>query len=532
LRPDARSFRQISTRLDRGSPASGLRGRHNDPAGPLAPAAPRRVAGDSSFVQIRKSAPAWLAAPVSVILLLGVLVPALGPLGAAPPIHPAGSRAADAPPTPLFYSSAPDYPDAGLQGIVDSFVADAPGDWAVAIKKLDTGQYAEFNSHTQAETASLYKVFVLYEVMRQHALGKIDLDGTATITSENAAYDESIGELNWEIGARVKISTLIDRMITVSDNTAAITLAGLAGVDNINASLQRLGLRDSALNFSGNGDNMTTAADMSRLMEWIATSQVLDRDSCRYILDVMLKQELNDLLPQGLPLEVQMAHKTGSLFQLRHDAGIVYGPSGPYVITVLSWNQTDSVATYTVIPKMSAAVYKYFNSRDFQPARYFPETRQVVGPAFLLYYNSHGGPATFGLPIAPETPQGDRVVQYFERARLERPAAGGPVALGLIGRELTAAQGRAFPPTAQANPNDANTQWFAATQQAIGQPFLGYWRQHGGEEIFGLPISPVVVEDHNGQQLRVQYFERARFELHGDTVSLGLVGSEVYALRK
>ena len=485
-------------------------------------------------MRIRKSAPAWLAAPVSVVLLLGVMLPALGPgkspAPAQPAPAPAGSPAFDAPATPLLYSSAPDYPDAGLQAIVDSFVADAPGDWAVTIKKLDTGQYAEFNSHTQAVTASLFKVFVLYEVMRQRALGKFSLDSTEQITDDDAAYDVSIGELNWNIGDQVKVSTLIDRMVTVSDNTAAVVLTNLVGVDNINASLRRLGLTGSLLDFSS--DNLTTAADMSRLMELIATDQVLDRDSCRYILDVMLKQELNDLLPQGLPVEVQMAHKTGSLFELRHDAGIVYGPSGPYVITVLSWNQSDSVATYTVIPKLSAAVYQYFNGRDFQPARYFPETRQVVGPAFLLYYNSHGGQATFGLPIAPETAQGDRVVQYFERARLERPAAGGPVALGLIGRELTDAQSRKFPPAAPSDPNDAKTQWFAATQQAVGQPFLTYWRQHGGQEIFGLPISPVVIEDHNGQQLSVQYFERARFELHGTTVSLGLVGSELYAQQK
>jgi beta-lactamase class A len=462
--------------------------------------------------------------------MLPALGPGKSPAPAQPAPAPAGSPAFDAPATPLLYSSAPDYPDAGLQAIVDSFVADAPGDWAVTIKKLDTGQYAEFNSHTQAVTASLYKVFVLYEVMRQRALGKFSLDSTEEITDDDAAYDVSIGELKWNIGDQVKVSSLIDRMVTVSDNTAAVVLTNLVGVDNINASLRRLGLTGSLLDFSS--DNLTTAADMSRLMELIATDQVLDRDSCRYILDVMLKQELNDLLPQGLPVEVQMAHKTGSLFELRHDAGIVYGPSGPYLIRVLSWNNSDSVATYTVIPKLSEAVYQYFNGRDFQPARYFPETRQVVGPAFLLYYNSHGGQATFGLPIAPETAQGDRVVQYFERARLERPAAGGPVALGLIGREPTDAQSRKFPPAAPSDPNDANTQWFAATQQAVGQPFLTYWRQHGGQEIFGLPISPVVVEDHNGQQLRVQYFERSRFELHGNTVSLGLVGSELYAQQK
>ncbi len=204
-------------------------------------------------------------------------------------------------------------------------------------------------------------------------------------------------------------------------------------------------------------------------------------------------------------------------------------PPGPYVITVLSWNLPDSNAPYTLMPQLSHDVYSYFTNHTFAPSRYFPETQQVVGPAFLLYYNTHGGPPIFGLPITREEHVGDHIVQYFERARLERPAAGGAITLGLVGSELIAREGRHFDPTSPADPNDPNTLWFAATQQAIGQPFLDYWRAHGGLAIFGMPISNIEIERHDGLTLRVQYFERARFELHGDTIQLGLIGSELLA---
>jgi beta-lactamase class A len=431
---------------------------------------------------------------------------------------------------PLLYSSAPDYPDAGLQDILDSYLDDAPGSWAASVKKLDTGQYAAVNGHAQAVSASLYKLWVLYEVLRQNEDGDLSLDDTEPITAANAAYDQSLGELNWTIGDQPRVSLLLDRMITVSDNTAALTLANLVGPDNVNASLRRLGLNESELNFNG-GDNLTTASDYTHLLEMIATGRALDRDASRYMVNLMLAQQLNDLLPVGLPNDTPIAHKTGTLDLLMHDAGIVYSPSGPYVITVLSWNLPTYATAYDLMPRLSQAVYQYFTSRDFKPARYFPETKQVVGPAFLLYYNSNGGQNAFGLPIGPETTQDGKIVQLFERARMERAPGGGPVGLGNVGLDLTQAQGRQFEPTAPADPKDPNTLWFAQTRQAIGQPFLSYWRAHGGQPIFGLPISNIVVEQRGSEKLRVQYFEKARFELHGDSVQLGRIGSELAALQ-
>ena len=436
--------------------------------------------------------------------------------------------------TPLLYSSGPDYLDTGLQAVLDSYVDDALGDWAVSVKKLDTGQYAAVNANTEAVSASLYKLFVFYEVMRQKSRGQLSLDQAVTISYDNASYDISIGEFHWQVGQQTTISTLLNRMITISDNTAAITLARMVGTETVNSDLQQLGLTHSGLFFGAGQDNVTDAADYNRLLELIASGQVLDRESCRYMIDLLLDQELNTQLPMGLPTEIPMAHKTGTLSDppLQHDAGIVYGASGPYVITVLSWNQPEYYYSTDVMRKLSKAVYAYFNNRSVAPARYFPETGQVVGPQFLLYYNSQGGRPIFGLPIGPEQASGGKIVQLFERARLERPAAGGPVSVGNIGRELLDAQHRQFAPTPRSNPSDANTLWFAATEQAIGQPFLAYWRNHGADELFGPPLSNIVIESRPEGPTRVQYFERARFELHDNTVWLGLIGQDLAALQQ
>ena len=51
--------------------------------------------------------------------------------------------------------------------------------------------------------------------------------------------------------------------------------------------------------------------------------------------------------------------------------------------------------------------------------RYFPETGHSVSYAFLRHFNARGGIDSFGYPISEEGQEGERPVQYFQRARLE-----------------------------------------------------------------------------------------------------------------
>jgi hypothetical protein len=157
-----------------------------------------------------------------------------------------------------------------------------------------------------------------------------------------------------------------------------------------------------------------------------------------------------------------------------------------------------------------------------------------VDPFFQDYYQRNDGLRVFGLPIGPLQIVNNRRVQMFERARLEEwpenPDPRYQIQPGLIGREYT--QGRTFPTQAFFT-SRPGLWYFPETSHGVGGLFLEYWLAHGGLDIFGYPISdelPEVLED--GRLHTVQYFERARMELHpdrpaGQQVMLGLLGSAI-----
>lgn len=156
--------------------------------------------------------------------------------------------------------------------------------------------------------------------------------------------------------------------------------------------------------------------------------------------------------------------------------------------------------------------------------RLFPETGKTVGGAFLAYWNAHGGVAQQGYPISGEmqevsdTDGKSYTVQYFERAAFElHPALQPPnnVLLSLLGaflyrQKYPAGAGGQTPNTA------AGSVLFPQTGKRVGGRFLDYWQQHGGLAQQGYPISDEFSErsDLDGNLYRVQYFERAVFEMH------------------
>jgi hypothetical protein len=164
---------------------------------------------------------------------------------------------------------------------------------------------------------------------------------------------------------------------------------------------------------------------------------------------------------------------------------------------------------------------------------YFAPTGQWVGEKFLEYWQSHGGLPIFGYPLTPAFYEGGYTVQYFERSRFElHPEyAGSPyeVSLGQLGRERLKKEARAVPrPTADnSGPGDLV---FPETGYKTSGAFLDYWRQYGGLAQFGFPITPELKDEGDGRT--VQYFERARFEMHPEyagtpyEVLLTLLGRE------
>lgn len=186
--------------------------------------------------------------------------------------------------------------------------------------------------------------------------------------------------------------------------------------------------------------------------------------------------------------------------------------------------------------------------------RCFPETGNCIAGKIRTYWEQNGGLPVFGLPITPqqtETIENKSLeVQWFERNRLElHPENAAPydVLLGRLGADRLAQQGRdpfTFP---NSQPQDG-CRFFQETGHRACGDILATWRASGLEldgkkgkteaenlALFGLPLNDEMTETlSDGKQYTVQYFERARFELHPENqppynVLLGLLGNEIRA---
>ena len=156
--------------------------------------------------------------------------------------------------------------------------------------------------------------------------------------------------------------------------------------------------------------------------------------------------------------------------------------------------------------------------------RYFPETGKTVASRFLEYWNANGGLAQQGFPISEELQERSAIdgkvytVQYFERAVFELHPENQPpyeLLLSLLGVEAYYDKYPNGAPVQAAN-NAEGSVLFSETGRRLGGRFLQYWQSNGALAQQGYPISDEFeeVSPLDGRKYRVQYFERAVFELH------------------
>ncbi|HEX5940420.1 MAG TPA: serine hydrolase, partial [Dehalococcoidia bacterium] len=219
-------------------------------------------------------------------------------------------------------------------------------------KHLVDGRGAVINAGQSYNTASLFKIFVMYEVFHQRELGNLSFDEQLEVTQE--WIDLSLGESVYTTpGQLVSIAGALEAMITVSDNVTANMLADRAGWENMRASVASLGLSSTQLQ----DGNRSTAADVARFFEVLYSGDGFSSDAANEMLNLLSLQQIRDRIPKYLPGGTQVANKTGNWSDATHDAGIVFGPSGAYVIVVM----TGRGDGHETVAEISRLVYQYFN---------------------------------------------------------------------------------------------------------------------------------------------------------------------------
>jgi hypothetical protein len=118
--------------------------------------------------------------------------------------------------------------------------------------------------------------------------------------------------------------------------------------------MQSLGLDQSALSDDA---AFTSPGDVARVLQAIARREAISTSASQRMFDLLAGQQHNDRLPVPLPLTVRIAHKTGELPKLRHDAGIVLAPGGAYVVVAMVDDAPSEAEARAAIVDISQAVY-------------------------------------------------------------------------------------------------------------------------------------------------------------------------------
>jgi beta-lactamase class A len=172
------------------------------------------------------------------------------------------------------------------------------------------------------------------------------------------------------IGRTLQIAPLVRHMIASSSNLATNLLLDLVGLDEARAALETRGVAGIVLRrgvederaFQAGLSNEVTANGLVTLLRVVHDGTGYTPASARAMIDALLEQRFAGAIGPGLPETVRavarVAHKTGDISTVSHDAGVVFLPGrAPYVIALLAEHGADADARVAAITAASRAVY-------------------------------------------------------------------------------------------------------------------------------------------------------------------------------
>jgi len=249
-------------------------------------------------------------------------------------------------------------------------------DLGIAFYDYETTLQWAYNADRYFHAASTMKLAVLLGVFRQIARGELTLDAPVHVRNRftsivnqqpfmlDLARDADPGVYS-NLGKTMPVRELAYQMITTSSNLATNLLIEVVGVAAIEAALEEMeiggikvlrGVEDQVA-FDAGLNNEVTANGLLKLLRIIAEERAYSKSACREMLNIMLDQQYRSGIPAGLPKAARVAHKTGNISTVHHDAGIVYMEDRkPYVLVILTEFHAETGRT-TAVAEMSKDIF-------------------------------------------------------------------------------------------------------------------------------------------------------------------------------
>lgn len=266
-----------------------------------------------------------------------------------------------------------------LESQVKTAFATEEGTFALAFKDLSTGEELLINAQDSFHAASTMKTPVMIEVYKQALEGKFSLTDSILVKNDfqsivdTSRYslteeDDSEKELYKKLGTKQSIADLTYDMIIMSSNLATNLVIELVNAEKVTQTMRDLGapkinvLRgvEDIKAYRQGLSNSTTAYDLMVIFEKMVKGETVNKDASDAMINILLDQKFNEIIPANLPEEVKVAHKTGVITGVHHDSGIVFLPDGrKYVLILLSKELGDFDKGTSTMANVSEMVYNY-----------------------------------------------------------------------------------------------------------------------------------------------------------------------------
>ncbi|OGM19867.1 hypothetical protein A2686_01205 [Candidatus Woesebacteria bacterium RIFCSPHIGHO2_01_FULL_38_10] len=243
--------------------------------------------------------------------------------------------------------------------------------YGIYFEYLPTGVYIGVNERETFYRASLIKVPIVMKAYKLKEEGKIRKDEILPITRDD--IDRGYGSLGNEGRSEIAFTEAIKLILTKSDNTAFKVVNRRVnkeieeqGDEVEKAIIDVFDYLDIPRDESGETEALT-ARNYSSIMKSLFFSAYLNYENSNEILSILGESEFTDWMPEPIPDDIIVAHKTGifdieeSIYSVHSDCGIVYYPNRPYLQCIMV-NSADPKTSLKIIREISKMIYDYMDS--------------------------------------------------------------------------------------------------------------------------------------------------------------------------
>lgn len=284
-------------------------------------------------------------------------------------------------------------------------------DWGIYIKSLDTGEEIAINADKVMDTMSTIKIPLMVDVYRQVDLGKISTAERIVMKTADKRFGTGVLR-TLDPGLNLSFRDALELMIIQSDNSGTdMAFARAGGPAHVTQTMHELGLNSitatgtsfdwfralaeagdpayakytpeelfthgfpekltdadvERFHFEGKHPyGLSSARDMGRLLEMIATNKAASEKSCKEMLRMMGRQQFRTRIPRFMMDDANTPHKTGDFPPyIANDVGLIETPSARVVVVFFSAHHRGFYSELEdAIGRMSEQVWGYFNYRE------------------------------------------------------------------------------------------------------------------------------------------------------------------------